>query len=58
MRKAECKVDLRSEIDISVRDGLEMSVTHLRGDDTEEAVERVNEELSWQVCTVTAYGWY
>lgn len=39
MRKGEYKVDLCSEICIIVRDDLETSVTHLRGDNAEEAVD-------------------
>lgn len=39
MRKGEYKVDLCSELCIIARDDLETSVTHLRGDNAEEAVD-------------------
>lgn len=52
LRKAECKADFCSETDTCVFDDLETSVTHLRGDDVEEAVEHAGEEFSRQICTV------
>jgi hypothetical protein len=55
LRKAEYKADICSEIDSSVIDDLETSVTYLRGDDVKDAAEHADEEFNWQICPVMVY---